>query len=401
VVRSQPTTVSILTCGKSILPRRMPELDTLRGIAVLLVLFFHGFNLTPIHAAHPSAVTRLFLLFTAGGWSGVRLFFVLSGFLITGILLDSRDSSRYYAEFYYRRALRILPAYYLILIVLPVATHLGITDRRVGWPFLALSSIYLSNMTPFFGVISQYTVLWSLAVEEQFYLLWPGVVRLFSQRGLMIVCVVLLIGCPSLRAYYYLHGNEAGAGYTWLVADSLAGGAALAILVRGSLRSPKELGLVAIGVGIAAVAIFLAGLPYGIYLSRTMAGNVVRQTFLNLLFTAVVAAALSVGSTRYGYLCRIGWLKFFGDISYGLYLVHMLVFDVVDHLGRRLAPWAYSTTQEFPTMVARFLVGSGLSIAIAYLSRWYFEERFLRLRDKAKPAPPAAIPATEEQPAAS
>lgn len=379
----------------------MPELDTLRGIAVLLVLFFHGFHLTPIHAAHPSAVTRLFLLVTAGGWSGVRLFFALSGFLITGILLDARSSPRYYADFYYRRALRILPAYYLILIVLAVVSYLGIADRRVGWPFLGLSAIYLANMTAFFGVVSQYSVLWSLAVEEQFYLLWPGVVRLFTQRGLLVVCAVLLIGCPSLRAYYYLHGYEAGAGYTWLVADSLAGGAVLAILVRGSLRSPKELGFVAIGVGIAAVAIFMAGIPYGIYLSRTMAGNVVRQTFLNLFFTTLVAAALALGSTRYGYLFRIRWLKFFGDISYGLYLIHMLTFDMVDHFGRRVVPWAYSTAQEFPTVVVRFLVGSGLSIALAYLSRWYFEERFLELRDRAKSTPPVAIPTVEEQPAAS
>lgn len=353
----------------------------MRGIAVLLVLVFHGFRLSPIQATHPSTATRLFLFGAAGGWIGVTLFFVLSGFLITGILLNTRASKHYYGEFYRRRALRILPAYYLVLVVLVLITRSGLADRNVGWKFLGLSSIYLANVTDLFGVPAQYAVLWSLAVEEHFYLLWPTFVRWLSRRGLFVACIALVIGCPTLRAIYYLNGYEYGAGYTWLVVDGLACGALLAVLVRGPIQSARRLGWFALASGAMATAVFAVGFPHGIYLSRTFSGGVFRYTFLNLAFTGVIAGALSLGSTSYASLLRIGWLKFFGDISYGLYLVHMLAFDMIDHFGRRLFPALYNTPQEFFIMVARFLIGGGFSIALAYFSRWYFEERFLRRRD--------------------
>jgi peptidoglycan/LPS O-acetylase OafA/YrhL len=198
---------------------------------------------------------------------------------------------------------------------------------------------------------------------------------------------VLLAACPALRALYYLQGYEYGAGYTWLTADGLACGALLAILVRGPLAVARQLGLFAAAAAVVALAIFLAGVPFGIYLSHTLAGATLRHTFLNLFFTALIAATLVGSVTRYSSLLRVGWLKFFGDISYGLYLIHMLAFDVVDHFGRRMFPQIYSASSGFPTMVARFIVGSGFSIALAYLSRWYFEERFLRLKETAsKPA---------------
>src|SRR5436305_15072727 len=110
--------MNILSFEKNTLRDRMPELDTLRGIAVLLVLFLHAFNFSPIHLFQPPAIVRWFLRVTSEGWIGVNLFFVLSGFLITGILLNTKNSPRYYLRFYCRRALRILPAYYLILAAL-------------------------------------------------------------------------------------------------------------------------------------------------------------------------------------------------------------------------------------------------------------------------------------------
>ncbi len=95
----------------------MPELDSLRGIAILLVLFFHGFNL-PGAMTQPRGPARLFVTLTFGGWTGVYLFFVLSGFLITGILQDAKPKPHYYRRFYIRRALRILPAFYVLLLLL-------------------------------------------------------------------------------------------------------------------------------------------------------------------------------------------------------------------------------------------------------------------------------------------
>jgi peptidoglycan/LPS O-acetylase OafA/YrhL len=148
----------------------MPELDTLRGIAILLVVFFHGFNF-PSLMSRPMGPTRILETLALGGWTGVYLFFVLSGFLITGILLESKPKPHYYRRFYIRRALRILPAFYLLLLLLSVLPRTGwFEGRHVGWPFLALSFFYLANITDFFGVQSQYAALWSLAVEEHFYL---------------------------------------------------------------------------------------------------------------------------------------------------------------------------------------------------------------------------------------
>src|ERR1051325_2130641 len=160
----------------------MPELDSLRGVAILMVLFFHGFNL-PTAMSHMSGLSRAFVYAATGGWAGVNLFFVLSGFLITGILLDSRWKPQYYRRFYIRRALRILPAFYLLLLLLVLLARIGWLDhRRIGWPFIALSFLYLANVTSFFGVPAQYAALWSLAVEEHFYLLWPTLVHRLSKR---------------------------------------------------------------------------------------------------------------------------------------------------------------------------------------------------------------------------
>src|ERR1700686_5077124 len=154
----------------------MPELDVLRGIAILGVLFFHGFRAD--YGELPFTGARKLLIFaTQPGSLGVNLFFVLSGFLITGILLESKSRPDYYRRFYARRALRILPAYYALLLLL------FLTGLK-PYSFLLLSFFYLANVTPLFGVPQVYSVLWSLAVEEQFYLLWPTLVHRLPVRVL-------------------------------------------------------------------------------------------------------------------------------------------------------------------------------------------------------------------------
>jgi peptidoglycan/LPS O-acetylase OafA/YrhL len=149
----------------------MPELGTIHGIAVLLVLFFHGFGFRYGHEGL-SGLPKLVVAATVPGWVGVNLFFVLSGFLITGILLDAKPKANYYRSFYIRRALRILPLYYAVLLLLAVLTRSGWVNRQASWAFLALSFFYLSNVTVLFGVPMQCGVLWSLAVEEHFCRLW-------------------------------------------------------------------------------------------------------------------------------------------------------------------------------------------------------------------------------------
>jgi len=212
----------------------MPELDSIRGIAVLLVLFYHGFGFA-YGLSGLRGIGRLFVAATLGGWVGVNLFFVLSGFLITGILLDTKARADYYKRFYFRRALRILPLYYAVLCLLVVLTRAGLINRHVSWAFLGLSSIYMANVTELFGIPMQYGVLWSFGVEEHCYLFWPIAVRLLSRRGIAIAGTIICIMCTSLRSLSYVLGGQAGAGYTWLVADGLAIGAVLASLIRGPL----------------------------------------------------------------------------------------------------------------------------------------------------------------------
>jgi len=182
--------------------RFMPELDVLRGIAVLGVLFFHGFRAE--YGGLPfTGARRILLMATQPGALGVNLFFVLSGFLITGILLDSSARPDYYRRFYSRRALRILPAYYSLLILLGVL-------HQASAAFLGLSFVYLSNVTSLFGVSMDYHPLWSLAVEEHYYIVWPSVVRKLRARYLALFSLTICILIPVARAVSFHYGHSLG-----------------------------------------------------------------------------------------------------------------------------------------------------------------------------------------------
>src|ERR1700674_4274159 len=206
----------------------MPELALLRGIAVLGVLFFHGFRAQ--YGEFPfTGAGRIFLRATQPGVFGVNLFFVLSGFLITGILLDSRNRPDYYRRFYTRRALRILPAYYSLLILLGPL-------HQASAAFLGLSFVYLSNVTSLFGVSMDYLPLWSLAVEEHYYIAWPSVVRTLRPRYLALFSLAICILIPVVRAVSFHYGHMLGGEwYTWFAADGLAEGSLLAIALRSSI----------------------------------------------------------------------------------------------------------------------------------------------------------------------
>ena len=361
----------------------MHELDTVRGIAILLVVFFHGFGFE-FGTTGLSGLPKLFVLATLPGWMGVNLFFVLSGFLITGILLDSRGTAQFFKTFYVRRALRILPAYYLLLLVLWIVPRIGIVDhRQISWQFIAVSLLFLSNVANLFGVPMQYGPLWSLAVEEHFYLLWPAAVRFVSLRALAGLALGIFVGCPLLRAIAFELKYEYGNPYTWLVADGLAAGALLAIYCRwpGVARTHvRRLSLLCMGFALLLLA---TGLPFGILRAGTLLGaGSLRITVLHLFFTGTLGAALLLGSSQWRWLVQIPVLQFFGEISYGLYLIHMLVFDIVDHFTVQYFPSisGAAVRGHFGSMAARFVIAGGISVGIAWISRRTFEARFLDLK---------------------
>jgi peptidoglycan/LPS O-acetylase OafA/YrhL len=337
----------------------MPELDAIRGIAILMVMVYHGFYWQVDLAGFPRW-ERILMTAAWSGRLGVNLFFVLSGFLITGLLIDSRSRADYYSRFYVRRALRILPAYFAMLLILAMA-------HQLPWRFGLLSVAYLSNLTPLFRIAVAYPVLWSLAVEEHFYLVWPAMVRRISLNGLLIVCSGVVLASPLLRfaSFHYANGFEFN-DYTWNSADGLACGAILAAFVRKTEESQNNLRLLVIFS--VCIAVLLS--RFSVFSrTKTGLGAALQVVPWHAAFVALLGTFLLIGSSSRYHLVQSPILRFFGHISYGLYLVHLWVFEVC---SRYLA--AYN-------IAARFIVASALSILLAYLSRLYFEERFLRWKE--------------------
>jgi|SRR5579864_385100 len=331
---------------KPLLRPYMPALQSIRGLACLAVLFFHGLWWY-IPATAPGLEGWL-RTWTAGGFRGVNLFFVLSGLLITGLLLDSRERPDYFQRFYKRRALRILPAYYMMLILLAL--------YGVPRSFLGISLLHAANVAPLLG-IPTYGVLWSLGVEEQFYLLWPLVVRRVKTRVLVLLVMGLFLNSITLPVWHGAHG--------------LALGALLAIFLRTERGTRQNVWMTGATFAIAgSLLLWVSGESWRNPQLHEVSGGV----GWDFLFGALLVFALLVGSSRYEAWTRPKCLQFFGDISYGLYLVHMLVFMVyrrILHPGNDLA-----------AILMEFLVCSALAVGLATVSRFTVEEWFLRLKDK-------------------
>jgi peptidoglycan/LPS O-acetylase OafA/YrhL len=357
----------------------MPELDTLRGIAVLGVLFFHGFRAE--YSELPfTGVARGLVLATQAGALGVNLFFVLSGFLITGILLDSRSMPDYYWRFYARRALRILPAFYSLLILLALL-------HQASAAFLGLSFVYLSNFTGAFGVSMDYHPLWSLAVEEHYYILWPTAVRKLRVRPLAIFSLALFILIPIARAISFHYGYFEGRDwYTWFSADGLAEGSLLAIFLRSSISRKR---VSAGSMLLLALVPILAktGAPFGILTRQSLLGAALQSTLVNTFFLGLLLLFLLLGSSSRKQLVNSSVLQFIGYISYGLYLVHPMIFRVYDRMTWRFWPWMQPSVGHFGLIVIRFGVGATVAVGLSYISRKYYEGWFLRLKERLAPAP--------------
>jgi peptidoglycan/LPS O-acetylase OafA/YrhL len=364
------------TTSQALLRGKMPELDSLRGVAILAVLFYHGFACR-YGTARLEGWPRFVVGLTASGWAGVNLFFALSGFLITGILLDSKRRPDFYRRFYWRRALRILPAYYALLLLLPLFGRYALLGESASWRFVGLSAVYLANLTVLFGVPMQFGVLWSLAVEEHFYLLWPMIVRNFGRRPVAVIAVLIAVSATVARVLTVGFGHDGFAHYTWLVADGLALGSLLAVLMRGPLGTRRGVGWMAALAVAGSVALVLVDRPF----HHALFGGVLHLTALNLLCTAAVALTLLLGTSSWLFLVDRKLLMFFGEISYGLYLIHMVVFNSLDRVQLELFPRTPTFEGHFGIMVIRFLAGGVIAVGLALLSRRYFEERFLRLKD--------------------
>jgi peptidoglycan/LPS O-acetylase OafA/YrhL len=345
----------------------MPELDSLRGLAILSVLFFHG--MAPVQNAGLSHFGKIIFVASQYGWVGVNLFFVLSGFLITGILVNSRERHDYYQRFYIRRALRILPALYALLVVL-------LAGGWINWEFLLLSTVFLANSAPLLGVPLLYGPLWSLAVEEHFYLLWPALVRKMSARRSMLILAAIFLLTPLFREVGFAlarYPQNSVSLYTWSNLDGLALGGLLAICLRQPWFRREQLSRAALPVLLVGVAAFLFTLEYPRAKPAFVAST------CNLASAGLLSCALLLGTSRWSFLVDRPILKFLGFISYGLYLVHLLGYRLAEILFSRCYPKLISSGRPTTAMLLRFLAGTVIAIVIAYASRRSLEEKFLRV----------------------
>lgn len=348
----------------------MPGVDLLRGVAILAVITFHGFAFSaPLFPWRNRFAIALFSL-TSFGWTGVNLFFTLSGFLITGLLIDSNTETNFYSRFYIRRVLRILPPYLVILVILG-------TTRAASWNYLFVCTLFLANWPKLLihGSFVAYPVLWSLAVEEQFYGVWPWLYRRLQRKGLFVLCVLIILLCPVLRGITISLSKADVFSKTFLIGDNLAVGAAIAILCRSQRLSLRW--LVRIGTGLVCISgltLFVLS-NIGHSLKGDPLGASLGYSMLEWLTGGILILALYAYRNR-SVQKELRFLLFFGEVSYGLYLIHMICEILYD----RLAGNGYLT--DVAALLSRFVIVNGIAIVLAVLSKRYFENPIIRLREK-------------------
>jgi peptidoglycan/LPS O-acetylase OafA/YrhL len=349
--------------------RHVPALDGTRGIAIILVMAFHLWR-APL---------------TALGWSGVDLFFVLSGFLITGILWDSRLEPDRARSFYIRRALRILPLYYGVLVAVFVVRpalgwahrldDLALAHEQVWyWTYLCDWRIAL-NHPPAFTFLTHF---WTLSIEEQFYLIWPVIVWRCSRRATLGVASAVAAGAFLLRIAVVFATATPEAAYALFPCrlDALAVGAIIALTLRGPMGVP------ALRRWIVPAALSGAVVVCGLVLFRPSVRFVdpgmmtIGYTAIDWMFAGVVFTA---ATTRSRFL-ESAALRAAGRYSYGLYVYHPIVmWWIVRHVpALEASQWGSA------------IGGAVGSIVIAYASYHLYESRFLRLKDRLAPRNGAA-----------
>jgi peptidoglycan/LPS O-acetylase OafA/YrhL len=363
--------------------RYFPVLDGLRGLAIIGVLLTHAAVYFQAHGA----ATRWFLPVMQFGQWGVDLFFVLSGFLITGILLDTRTAINRERSFYGRRVLRIFPVYYLALgLVLFVQPHWGWlrTAASLQTPAEYLSYLfYFQNWLPLFNnggapnsLVGHF---WSLAVEEQFYLVWPVIVWHLSARAIARLCLVALLVTLVVRILLVAHFGSDVWVYRFTItrADGLYVGSALAVIYAVKGHVPKRLmvGLVALG-GAALAIIALFGPARQIWLTGTQM-SMIGISGVALLSGASVIFCLQSDETSVAKLLKQRWLRTFGKYSYGMYVWHFPIYYGMQHLLEE-----QSFVFPLPTVIA--LPFLGVIIAVSFMAAWmsfnFYEQWFLQLK---------------------
>jgi peptidoglycan/LPS O-acetylase OafA/YrhL len=362
------------------------ELDGVRGIAILMVLVFHAFmfSLNPM----TGWISKL----ASYGFAGVDLFFVLSGFLITGILLKAKGRPGYFRNFYAKRALRIWPLYYLLLLlsfglvpflILRIHVDASIVGLALPQSHSALVYVFLLQNIWYGGKLGPPTLAmtWSLAIEEQFYLVWPWLVLWCSRRKLVGILVAIAVLSPLIRFWASLHGfsTDAIRVETWFRLDGLSLGALVAVYSTSgffSLHRAKWIAVAALATGVPASLWLLGGHSQALWpllycmLALASAGTV--------MFAIWSCRANSI----FGAPFRVSGLRYIGQVSYCMYLVHEPISFV---LRNKLVRRHIGTSSG--ASIAVMILGFALSLGIATVSWYLFESQMLKLRGRLEHRP--------------
>ena len=360
--------------------QHIKSLDGWRGIAILLVVIFHYL---PQDRYNPLSIVA------SCGWSGVDLFFVLSGFLITGILYDTRRSDNFFRAFYARRALRLFPVYCLTISIVILGTGFLMGARTwLDFPFF----IYGSNVVMALGgTIGHFppnfncTHFWSLACEEQFYSIWPLVIFLFPRQSTLVkICMGGIALGLVLRVATVVTTGSLWAAYMELPMrmDSFLMGGLLTLGLRGPRAqlwsNAKLVRGVLLASFVGSVLVCVAARSF-FFLSIPM--STIGYTLIGSAYTCVLALALIPG-TLTGRIGNNSVLRMFGRYSYGLYLFHYLFEPVCGRLLGTFLNFIHPTA--LAGMVYVFVL-LAVFTGMAALSYELFEKRFLLLKSRFVP----------------
>jgi len=360
-----------------------PELNGLRALAVIAVIIVHCNGRSGAEAI--TYINHCYSNIMSTGWIGVDLFFVLSGFLITGILLDTCKEKGYFKNFFIRRAVRILPLYYLtLLLFFPFMLLIGNLDTFS--PHYLMYIFHLGNWNVLFELEQpkELVHLWSLAVEEQFYIFWPILMLIFVRRRLSIpLCLFVIITSIIVRIALVLNDlNYPAYEITIARLDGLASGALLAILMkekRDDLLNLKNTNKLFIMGMATIITLFHIN---GNFFGRSSLIVTLGIASLPMVFIPLILWTFLLDKTHpYRRFLASKPLIFIGKISYGMYVYHMfIILGLAELVIIPQDVFGYHITQ-----LLFFLLSLFSTIIIAWISYTFFESKILKLKNRWAP----------------
>jgi Predicted acyltransferases len=372
-------------------PDRILELDGIRGLAILLVLVWH-------YLVCQVGVPPLLFRFLLQTWSGVDLFFVLSGFLIGGILLSHRDSPNYFSVFYRRRVARIFPIYFAWLLLFVM---LGAVQARLPlgsasawlfaqplplWSYATFTQNFVqaahANLGP-----NWLAVTWSLAVEEQFYFLLPLVIRFVPVHRLPYVLAPFIVAAPIVRTILYTPGADSVASYVLLICKTDA--LLLGVLCAWIARLPRARERILAAAPLLRIAL-LSGIGFSCVTAyvrvETATTRVLPDSLLAVAYASLILLAVYVPASPVGRMARTRWLRKLGIIAYGTYLMHQAISGFVFGFAR--GHWPYFATSSDLLLTLTALTAT---LTIASLSWRWFEKPIVDIGRRWRYAEPPRV----------